>query len=1027
MKKTLIILLILFSAIISFAQYPVNQKLVPINTRAFVDGLINGNIALSSFADTTAANLSAASFYNGFLFRTGDSVWFKSNGRCILVISGIDSIGFNSSTFTVDRSINFVSNKIASPTDTGCLKSVDWIIFNAKPDSVTLVRSGDSIETVNWNGGEGVVNWFKFPYPSGGIGWLTTGNSGTDSAANFIGNIDDIPLYVRVNNDSIAKFSSQGITFFTNLLASPATHVALGQGTVANGLYSTATGVSSVASGLVATAMGNTTFALGDYSTTMGISTWAKSQNCLSIGRNNDTSDILNDTVRLFTIGNGNLDGTHYSSIFTATVSGIGIGKVTPDASAILDLTTTTKGLLIPRMTEIEKNAIPTPATSLLIYQTDGTAGYYYYNGAAWVALGGNSVNIGNSDLTLTGNRVLNASSHPFTLDSTSGFTVNTINSGYGSALTISGDGGMTIMSTNLASTFVQRLSIGSVADITNVTIDNANLIPASDSAYNLGSANTRWKSLYVSGGSIHLGAVNLKDSGWAAGKVLTITSSGNATWQTPSSSGGTVTSVGFTGGLISVANPTTTPAFTVAGTSGGIPYFSSTSTWATSAALAANALVIGGGAGVAPSTITTGTSVLTALGVNVGSAGAFVVNGGALGTPSSGTLTSATGLPVSTGISGLGAGIATWLATPSSANLRAALTDELGTGAALFDGATPTSFVGTNITGTASGLTSGNVTTNANLTGPITSSGNATSIASQTGTGTTFVTQASPTVTGLLTLTGTTQTGSSAIGVIDATQTWNTSGDVFGIRLNVVPTAMGSNSRLLELRNNGTTSFSVTSTGQLQTGASGNIGLGSCTATTGAANLSGTGLRFFSNPTNMAGAYNFWLFPVSNRTPTSGTNGGINIAETFSPASGTGTYAQMYLNMTVNQTGGASGVTQALLIDPVLTAAANFTAIQVNKGSISFPYIAKTTTYSILNSDYTVDCTSGTFTATLPTAVGCSGRIYVIVNSGTGTITLATTSSQTISGSTTKTLSVQYGGYQIQSDNANWKIISAF
>jgi len=114
--------------------------------------------------------------------------------------------------------------------------------------------------------------------------------------------------------------------------------------------------------------------------------------------------------------------------------------------------------------------------------------------------------------------------------------------------------------------------------------------------------------------------------------------------------SGGTVTSVAqsFTGGLISVAgSPITTSgtlALTVAGTSGGIPYFSSASTWATSAALAAGALVQGGGAGVAPSTITTGTGVVTALGVNTGTAGAFVVNGGALGTPSSGTVTNLTG-----------------------------------------------------------------------------------------------------------------------------------------------------------------------------------------------------------------------------------------------------------------------------------------------------------------------------------------------------------------------------------------------
>ena len=114
--------------------------------------------------------------------------------------------------------------------------------------------------------------------------------------------------------------------------------------------------------------------------------------------------------------------------------------------------------------------------------------------------------------------------------------------------------------------------------------------------------------------------------------------------------SSGTVSSVAqsFTGGIISVGgSPITTSgtlALTVAGTSGGIPYFSSASTWATSAALTASALMVGGGAGAAPSTTTTGTGVVTALGVNTGSAGAFVVNGGALGTPSSGTVTNLTG-----------------------------------------------------------------------------------------------------------------------------------------------------------------------------------------------------------------------------------------------------------------------------------------------------------------------------------------------------------------------------------------------
>jgi hypothetical protein len=80
-----------------------------------------------------------------------------------------------------------------------------------------------------------------------------------------------------------------------------------------------------------------------------------------------------------------------------------------------------------------------------------------------------------------------------------------------------------------------------------------------------------------------------------------------------------------------------------------------------------------------------------------------------ALGTPSSGTLTNTTGLPISTGVSGLGTGVATFLATPSSANLISAVTDETGTGSLVFATSptlvtpalgTPASGVATNLTG---------------------------------------------------------------------------------------------------------------------------------------------------------------------------------------------------------------------------------------------------------------------------------------------------------------------------------------
>jgi len=92
-----------------------------------------------------------------------------------------------------------------------------------------------------------------------------------------------------------------------------------------------------------------------------------------------------------------------------------------------------------------------------------------------------------------------------------------------------------------------------------------------------------------------------------------------------------------------------------------------------------------------------------------------------ALGTPTSVTLTNATGLPVSSGISGLGTGVATFLATPSSANLANAMTDETGTGSLVFANTptlvtpilgTPTSGTLTNCTGLPnSGLLNSSIT----------------------------------------------------------------------------------------------------------------------------------------------------------------------------------------------------------------------------------------------------------------------------------------------------------------------------
>ena len=77
------------------------------------------------------------------------------------------------------------------------------------------------------------------------------------------------------------------------------------------------------------------------------------------------------------------------SNVLLAQNVGINSDGSVPDGSAMLDVKSTNSGMLIPRMTEAQKNAISSPATGLLVYQTDGTSGFYFYNSSnAWTLIG---------------------------------------------------------------------------------------------------------------------------------------------------------------------------------------------------------------------------------------------------------------------------------------------------------------------------------------------------------------------------------------------------------------------------------------------------------------------------------------------------------------------------------------------------------------------------------------------------------------------------------------------------------------
>jgi hypothetical protein len=98
--------------------------------------------------------------------------------------------------------------------------------------------------------------------------------------------------------------------------------------------------------------------------------------------------------------------------------------------------------------------------------------------------------------------------------------------------------------------------------------------------------------------------------------------------------------------------------------------------------------------------------------------------------------------------------------------------------------------------------------------------------------------------------------------------------------------------------------------------------------------------------------------------------------------------------------------------------------------GSFKTATITKAVNYTVALTDQIilVDSTSGVLTVTLPSAVGITGQQFSVKDwkgqSATNNITIATTSSQTIDGVTTKILNVAYVSYALVSDGANWAII---
>ncbi len=116
------------------------------------------------------------------------------------------------------------------------------------------------------------------------IGWGLNGNSGTDSALNYLGTSDAMPLVLKVNNAEIGKLGLINNVALAGGVANSDFSLAIGESSIANGYSSISLGNSNIADGIVSTAMGYVTVASGSYSTSMGFNTTASGYNSTAMG-----------------------------------------------------------------------------------------------------------------------------------------------------------------------------------------------------------------------------------------------------------------------------------------------------------------------------------------------------------------------------------------------------------------------------------------------------------------------------------------------------------------------------------------------------------------------------------------------------------------------------------------------------------------------------------------------------------------------------------------------------------------------
>ena len=178
---------------------------------------------------------------------------------------------------------------------------------------------------------------------------------------------------------------------------------------------------------------------------------------------------------------------------------------------------------------------------------------------------------------------------------------------------------------------------------------------------------------------------------------------------------------------------------------------------------------------------------------------------------------------------------------------------------------------------------------------------------------------------------------------LLDLRQTWNTTGQPSAIRLNVTDTASNFSSRLLDLQTGGVSRFFIRKDGSAFgltfNTTDGFMGYGSIISIQSVnagyfQSSTGRALRLVHALTGSQAGEGVYVHSALPLTLTSGQQGSLGILDNFSPTSGTAVYNAINLSGSINQTGGANGITRGLYVNQILTSAADFRAIETVAGS---------------------------------------------------------------------------------------------